>query len=632
MFRFLKRYRQVLVSREFIIAAATALLILLSAILSLAGTPYWIHTSFAIAGVAVGGVTIAIGAIKGILKRQVNVDELVTIAIVASVIYGEYLAAAFVAFMMLFGKVLEDFTAERARTALEDLGKLVPVKATVRRNGQDITVPVADIVPGDIVIIKPGERLAVDGIVINGQASVNQAPITGESMPIAKSKGSEVFAGTLNELGALEINTTRVGSSTTLGQVMRLVEEAEENRAPIVRAADRFAKYVTPAILIIAAVVYFVSRDVSSALSVLIVACPCALVLATPIAIVAGVANGARRGILIKGGARLEAAGRVTAVALDKTGTITLGKPKVMKVFPVDSLSEESVLSLAAACERFSEHSLARAILARAKELDLEIPDSEDFKVVPGQGVSARVEESTILVGTEKLLKENNIQLSHKDTSMLKQIEDDGLTPVLVAKSEKVVGIIGFADTIREEMRQAIQSLKNSGVKKVVMLTGDSPEVARRVAESVGIDEWKAQLLPQKKVEAIQEMQRAGYKVAMIGDGINDAPALAQADVGIAMGATGTDIAMEASNVILLKDDILSAAESIHLSRSTLKTIKQNLVFALIFNVLGIALASVAILNPIASALFHNVGSVAVVVNSARLVGARALHTKKVRA
>ena len=586
MLKVWRRYAAVIRTPAFVITVATGLFTLIGALLSISGVTPLVPRIFALAAVAVGGLTIAIGAVRGLLRRQINVDELVTIAIVASVIYGEYLSAAFVAFMMLFGKILEDFTAERARTALEELGKLVPPKATVRRNGQDTEVLVSDIVPGDLVISKPGERIAVDGLVVSGQASVNQATITGESMPVAKSKGSEVYAGTLNELGSLEIRTTRVGDTTTLGQVMHLVEEAEVNRAPIVRTADRYAKYFTPAILVIAALVYLLSGNINHALSTLIVACPCALVLATPIAIVAGVANGARRGILIRGGARLEAAGRVTAIALDKTGTITMGKPEVMKVIPFGDNSEESILKSAAACERLSEHSLAKAILEKAKHLNLDIPVANEFKAIPGQGVSCTIDDSLILIGTENLLNSHEITLSASEMSVLQEMERDGLTPILVACSCRVAGMIGIADTVREDMRESIQSLKNGGVKKVVMLTGDSQEVARRVADAVGIDEWQARLLPQQKVEAIQQLQHEGYKVAMIGDGINDAPALAQADVGIAMGVRGTDIAMEASNVVLLKDDILSAAESIRLSQLTLQTINRNLIFALVFNAL----------------------------------------------
>jgi len=582
----------------------------------------------ALAAVAVGGIPIIISAIRGLLHHQMNVDELVAIAIIASVIYGEYLSAGFVAFMMLFGKILEDFTAARAKTALEDLGKLVPANICVRRGGEDCLVPIEQVSPDDLVITKSGERIAVDGLVVSGQASVNQAPITGESIPVAKAKGSEVYAGTLNELGVLEIRTTKVGGSTTLGQVIHLVEEAEENRAPIVRIADRYAKYFTPLILIVAASVYIVTRNVTAALAVLIVACPCALVMATPTAIIAGVANGARKGILIKGGARLEAAGRVTAVAVDKTGTITLGEPNVVRITSFDSVSEQEVLEHAAITERSSEHLLGKAILNKAKEWGLQIPSADEFCVVPGQGAIAWLNNKQMMVGTEGLLRENRVSLPASLAATINSLEEEGLTPLLVASSGKTLGVIGVADTVREEMSHAIQNLKNNGVKKVVMMTGDSPEIAKRVASAVGIDEWQARLLPQQKVENIKIMQSEGYSVAMFGDGINDAPALAQADIGVAMGITGTDIAMDTADIVLMKDDALKAAEAINLSHNTLKTIRQNLAFALIFNLIGIGAAASGLLSPIGAAIFHNFGSVAVVVNSARLVTSKNLSKK----
>lgn len=594
----------------------------------MAGAGYWVSNGFALAAVAVGGIPIIVGAIKGIFHRQMNVDELVAIAIIASLIFKEYLSAGFVAFMMLFGKILEDFTAARARTALEDLGKLTPATACVRRGGQEVSISVIDIVPGDIVVVKSGERIAVDGEVVSGQASVNQAPITGESMPVAKAKGSEVYAGTLNELGALDIRTTKVGDSTTLGQVVHLVEEAEEKRAPIVRTADRYAKYFTPFILGMAAIVYLITRNVNHALAVLIVACPCALVMATPIAIIAGVANGARRGILIKGGARLEAAGKVTAVALDKTGTITLGEPQVMKIMTFDGLTDRHVLEMAAIAEKSSEHLLGKAILTRAKEWNMDVPGADEFHVVPGKGVVAKLKDKVIVVGTEELLQEHRVSFPANVSGAVSTLEDEGLTPLLVASSGKILGVIGVADMVRQEMSHAVCNLKESGVKRVVMLTGDSPEVAKRIAASVGIEEWYARLLPHQKVESIKKMQQEGYRVAMLGDGINDAPALAQADVGIAMGVTGTDVAMGTADIVLMRDDCLRAAEAINLSRYTLRTIKQNLAFALIFNLIGIGAAATGVLSPIGAALFHNFGSVAVVVNSARLVGTRKFSRK----
>lgn len=584
-----------------------------------------LHTWFAWMGVAVGGTFIFIGAVKALLQRQVNVDELVAIAIIASVVYGEYLAAAFVAFMMLFGKILEDFTAERASKALEDLGKLVPIKACVRREDQDILIPIDEVVPGDLVLVKSGERIPVDGQVASGRASVNQASITGESIPVAKTYGSEVYAGTLIDLGALELKTTKVGDSTTLGQIAHLVEKAEEDRAPIVRIADRYAKYFTPFVLGIAIITYLVTGEPINAVTVLIVACPCALVMATPTAIIAGVANGARRGILVKGGARLEAAGRITAIALDKTGTVTLGKPRVMKIVPLDDTTEKNVLELAATAEKYSEHPLGKAITTKAKEWSLSIPDADQFTVVPGLGVIAKTDGREVVVGNQELLKQYKVNVPESLDDNIYHLEEEGLAALLVASNGLLVGLIGVADVVRDEMRQAIQQFKDSGLKKIVMLTGDSPEVARRIASGIGIDEWQARLLPQQKVEIIKKMQIEGYKVAMVGDGINDAPALAQADLGIAMGVIGTDVAMDTANIVLMTDNPLKASEAINLSRKVLRIIKQNLVFAIFFNLIGIALASLGDLNPIGAAIFHNVGSVAVVVNSARLAGTKNL-------
>jgi Cd2+/Zn2+-exporting ATPase len=618
---FFKRYRSVLTSREFFITASTAAFVLSSAIVGLFESASLAATILSLAGVVVGGIPIMIGAVRGLIRREMNVDELVAIAIVASVIFKEYLSAGFVAFMMLFGKILEDFTAERAKTALADLGKLTPSETCVFREGKEMHVPTGQVLVGDTVVVRPGERISVDGVVTAGEASVNQAAITGESAPIAKAKGSEVYAGTLSELGALEIAATRVGGTTTIARIVDLVEKAEENRAPVVRVADRYARYFTPVILVTSAVVYVVTRNITSALAVLVVACPCALVMATPIAVIAGVASGARRGILIKGGARLEAAGRVTAIALDKTGTITLGEPMVIKVEGLDILTDRDILRLAAAAERLSEHPTARAIMDKARELGLEIGRAEEFHAVPGKGVIAKLDGLTIVVGTEKLLEEQCLACPPGMALAARRMEEQGLTPLMVATSRDPLGVIGIADTVRRDVSRAVNHLRQSGISKVVMLTGDSPEVARRVAASVGINEWKARLLPEQKVEIIMELQQHGHKVAMIGDGVNDAPALAQADVGVAMGMSGTDVAMETADIVLVKDDILAAADAIDLSRHTLRTIKQNLAFALVFNVIGISAAASGFLSPVGAALFHNVGSVAVVVNSARLVG-----------
>ncbi len=625
LLRLWRRYKSVIQTRDFAVMAATGVLILLSAFISLFPVSMVAPTVLALAAVAIGGLTIAIGAIKGLFNRKVNVDELVTIAIIASVIYGEYLSAAFVAFMMLFGKILEDFTAYRAKKAIEDLGKLSPATAHVERNGEMLDIPVTDIVLDDTVVVRSGERIPVDGEVIHGQASVNQAHITGESIPVTKVVGSEVFAGSLSELGALEIKTTKLGDGTILGQIKRLVGEAEENRAPVVRTADRYAGYFTPFILIVAAAVYLVTRDSRNSLTVLIVACPCALVIATPTAIIAGIANGARRGILIKGGARLELAGNIDVVALDKTGTITLGEPRVIRVVPFGGATGQEVIETASIAEKFSEHPLGKAVVKKAQEFIPNIPDADEFHVFPGQGVVAKLRNKKITVGSPELLKVNGIEIPQDVTGTAGRMEEEGLTVLMVCSDCRVTGLIGLADIVRDEVRETVKELQNSGVKRVVMLTGDNPEVARNIADSVGIGEWSARLLPQQKVDYIKNMQQEGYKVAMVGDGINDAPALAQANLGIAMGITGTDVAMDTADIVLMTGDALKAAEAIHLSLKTLHVIKENLGFALIFNIIGIFAAATGILSPIGAALFHNFGSVAVVVNSARLATAKNL-------
>jgi Cd2+/Zn2+-exporting ATPase len=447
-------------------------------------------------------------------------------------------------------------------------------------------------------------------------------------MPVAKASGSEVYAGSLNELGALEIKASKVGEATVLGQIERLVKEAEENRAPIVRTADRYAKYFTPFILGVAAIVYLITRDTGNALTVLIVACPCALVIATPTAIIAGIANGARQGILIKGGARLELAGNINAIALDKTGTITLGAPKVIKVVPFGDATERVVLETAAVAEKLSEHPLGKAVIEKAREYALEIPDADEFSTVPGQGVVARCNGRSIVIGTSTLLGENSIEVSPEVNRTAGQMEEEGLTVLLVASDRQIIGLIGLADIVRDEVRQTVKQLETAGVKKIVMLTGDNPEVAKNIAKSVGIGEWQARLMPQQKVDYIKSMQQDGYKVAMVGDGINDAPALAQADLGIAMGITGTDVSMDTADIVLMTGDALKAAEAINLGRKTLRLIKQNLAFALVFNLIGIFAAATGVLSPIGAALFHNFGSVAVVVNSARLAAAK-IHSNK---
>ena len=611
-------YRPLVRSSHFRTVAATGVLILAAWLVSLAGVDVpFLAQGLALAAVAIGGLGIVWGALQGLWQRQVNVDELVSIAVIASVLAGEYLPAGLVVFMMIFGQLLEEATSQRATAALEHLAALQPERA-YRMEGDAIQeVNTDELQPGDTVLAKPGERLPVDGVIVAGTAAVDETLVTGESLPVHKEPGHRVYAGTLNQDGALTIRTEAVGEHAYVGQIGRLLEALEEERAPIVRVADRYARYFTPAILIVAGATWLLSRDLSAALAVLIIACPCALVLATPTAIVAGVANAARRGILIKGGARFEAAGAVDTVAVDKTGTLTLGTPVVQQVIPAEGMAAETLLTLAAAVERFSEHPLGKALVGHAAAQALDLPSAADFRAFPGRGVEGRVAQQHVLVGTRELLQAHGVagvppqEAAPHDGSLL-----------LVAVEEKFCGWVQFADTLRPAAAQAIEHLHALGIQRVVMLTGDRQQEAERLAGAVGIDEWHARLLPEHKVDWIRDARDEGKRVAMAGDGVNDAPALAAADLGIVMGGTGTAVAAETADIALMRGDIGQLPTAIAISQMTLRGIKQNLLFALVWNLVGIALAATGVLGPIAAALAHNLGSVAVVVNAARYVAA----------
>ncbi|HEX2034706.1 MAG TPA: cation-translocating P-type ATPase [Chloroflexota bacterium] len=636
------RYQAVMGSAEFRFATATLVLTAISWALSLAGAAPLLVTAVGIAGALAGGVPIAWGAVRGILRRELNVDELVTIAIVASIMIGEYWGAGLVAFMMLFGKVLEDVTAARASHAIEGLGRLVPVMARVidPRTGEERTVPVEQVTAGDVVIVRPGERLPVDGTVVAGAAAVEEAAITGESVPAPKQAGDTVYAGTLATGGALQVRTERTGQATALGRIAALVQEAESERAPIVRTADRWATWFTPSVLVLAGLVWLGTGQLLPAVTVLVVACPCALVLATPTAVIAGIAQGARRGMLIKGGARLEAAGSVDAVCLDKTGTLTSGRPVVQRVVALPpatgasgAAAEDDVLAYAAAAEHRSEHPMALAVLEAARARHLPLPDLRDdgFAAFPGRGVAAEVTGSRpggdhvtkVLVGRPEFLLERDVAWPPAAAAALAELEASGQSPLAVAVDGHAIGLIGVADTRRPEAATAIAALRAAGLRKIVLLTGDRQGPALAVARAVGIapQDVHAGLLPEEKVAWVKRLRDEGYRVAMVGDGVNDAPALATSDVAIAMGAAGTDLAMAAADVVLMTDDLRQAANAISLSRHTLRTIRQNLVVAAVWNALAIAVASLGGLGPVSGALVHNLGSVAVVVNAARLVG-----------
>lgn len=570
-----------------------------------------------------------------LLHRRIGADLAVSLAAIAALLIGEYLAAAEVIFIMLIGGALEHYAIAKTHSAIEKLLELAPPVARVRRNGDEVEVPVEEVQIDDIVIVRPGERIPVDGIVVAGRSSVNQAALTGESVPVDKMVGDEVFAGTLNELGALEIRTTQVGEATKLGQIIKLTEEAQEHKGQVQRLVDRFAQWFVPVVLVAGALTFVVARFVLGvethqtwmrAVSVLIVACPCAMVLATPTAVAAAIGRLARNGILAKGGVYLEQLAEVDCIALDKTGTLTEGKPRLQKVIGLHGVNDDEVLALAAAAEQSSEHVLARIIVDEAKRRNLTLPPAEEFEVSPGMGVRAKVNGETMLVGSKAFIANQVGELGDETLRQLDELAQQGFTTILLARSEtslrtQVIGILAIADRLRPEAAQAVQQIKTLGVRHIVLLTGDNTAVARNIARQAGIDEVHAELLPDEKVKRVRELQRQGHKVAMVGDGINDAPVLTAADVGIALGGIGMDVTIDAADVVLMTDDLSKLPDALDISRRTLKTIKQNLMwFAIGFNAVAVSLAAVGILKPVAAAITHQISSLMVVLNSLRLL------------
>ncbi|NOZ50809.1 MAG: cadmium-translocating P-type ATPase [Chloroflexi bacterium] len=576
----------------------------------------------ALAAVLIGGYPIFKSALLGLRARSINVDLLMAIGIVAAASIGEYVSAALLVLFILIAHFLESFTTDKARAAIRELVALTPKQARVLRQGREIEIRAEALNPGDIVIVRPGENIPADGQVIDGHSSVNQAPITGESIPAEKGPGDEVFAATLNELGSLRVKVTRVGANTTLGKIIRLVEEAEGAKAPVQRFADRFTAYFLPVVITAAVLTYLISGNIVFTIAVLVVACPCAVALATPLAVVASVGSAARRGLLIKGGLYLEALARVDTVLMDKTGTLTLGKPQVTDVVATtDDRTAADLLRLAGGLERYSEHPLAGAILSETERRRISLPQPQEFVVVPGQGVTAHLEGQAILLGNRKLMAAHGVSLPSTLEERAIALEHEGKTVVFLAQGDVVLGLLAVADVIRPEVPAAIAALKGLGIRHLLLLTGDNERTAAAVAAQLGVD-YQADLLPQEKIAVVQQLQAAGRKVAMIGDGINDAPALTQADVGIAMGVAGTDVALEAADVALMRDDWSQIPEAILVGRRAFRTIKQNISFGVVFNIVGISLAAVGILAPVMAAAAESLPDVAVFLNSSRLLRA----------
>ena len=606
--------RKVMLLSVVIILATTSWL---TGILSL--LPKGTSSLLGLMAAVLGVLFIGHSAIGTLMEGVFGIDVLATVAIIASIYVGEYIAASVVVIMLGGGEVLEDIAFSRATSAIEKLVDDFPQTAFVLRNDVEVEVPVSEIEVGETVIVKPGGMIPVDGVIRDGKATVNQASVTGESLPVEKASGDDVFSGSLVELGALEINATAVGDKSTYGQIISMVREAQIYKAPIVSLADKFAGYYIPVILVIGVAVLLWTRNPLRMASVFIIACPCALTLATPTAIVASIGNSARKGILIRTGESLERLGDVDTLVVDKTGTITSGKPSVVDVKGYNGYDARQVLSYAAGAERHSEHPIAQAVLSRAKEDKVALVECSEFEVYPGLGVCVTHEEYSIVVGSEKLLRENNIVLQGQAREDL-EIEEAARSVVFVAVDGEVVGSLMVSDTLREGVKEVLAEAKKYGVKRTVMLTGDRVEVAERIGAEVGIDIVEADLMPDEKVERIQALKDKGSRVLMVGDGINDAPALAAADVGVAMGLTGTDIAMETAGITLATDRLDRLPMLLRIGKETMKVVKLNIAFALIVNLLGIILSIMGIVTPLVAALIHEGNAMIVMLNALRLL------------
>jgi len=582
------------------------------------------------AAILLGGYSLLLKGGKNLFRLQFDMSTLMTVAVVGAAILGEWGEGATVVILFAISEALERFSMEKARQSIRSLMDLAPKVALVRRNNQEETVDVDEIMIGDIMIVKPGQKLAMDGIIVKGNSTVNQAAITGESIPTSKTINDEVFAGTLNEEGLLEVKVTKSADDTTIAKIIHLVEEAQAQRAPAQAFVDTFAKYYTPAIMLIALAVALLpplllsgswGEWVYRGLAVLVVGCPCALVISTPIAIVTAIGKAARNGVLIKGGIHLEEAGKLTAIAFDKTGTLTKGMPEVTDLIAFEH-NENDLLQIAAILEKGSQHPLASAILRKAKNRGVDLCSTvEDFLSVTGKGVSAKVNGRTYYLGNPAYLSEINSTIMTPPISItIRSLQNEGKTVMALATESQILGLIAVADELRDSSKTTLHQLKQLGIVRTTMLTGDNQATAEAIGNRLGIAEIKAELLPQAKLHLIKQLREECGSVAMIGDGVNDAPALASASVGIAMGGAGTDTAMETADIVLMGDELHKLPFTIKLSRKALAIIKQNISFSI-----GIKLVALLLIVPgwltLWLAIFADMGATLIVTaNSLRLL------------
>src|SRR5436190_2937536 len=583
----------------------------------------------AMAGAMILGWPIVTTAIRDIRRGILSINELVAIAVLAAFAAGAfksgespvggYQTTGIIAFFMLLGELIESRTAAGARASIESLIKLTPTRARrLRSGGNEEEVPAQDLAVGDVIRIRPGDNVAADGVIISGQGSFNQANITGESLPVDKKPGDEVFAGTQNLTGVLEVRVTRAGQDTTLGRVRELILAAEKTKLPIMRIIDQYMVYYTPLVLVLGALVWAFTRDLDRVITVIVIGCPCAFILASPTAMVAALSAAARLGILIKNVGDIELAARINAFIFDKTGTLTTGKLAVSRLAPLGETKPAELLRLAASAEKYSNHPTAKALAQLAEEAGVPLVEPQDFVESAGRGIKARVDGAEVIIGRAQWLKDNGLKDDFVKSVDLNETE--GFSLIFVARDGRCIGWVGLQDQTRSEARPALAALKENGVRRIAMVSGDRRPVATRVAREIGCEEVVAECLPQNKVQFVREMKSRGYRVAVVGDGVNDAPALAAGDMGIAMGAAGSEVAIHSATIALMNNDLRRLPFLVKLSRQTRAVINQNFLFGVFFIIGGWTAGAFGYLNPIIAAILHNAGSLVVVFNSARLV------------
>lgn len=610
----------------FLIVSAVSLIISIFNLIPLPFDAAWI-------AIILCGVPIVMEAIIGLITAfDIKADVLVSLALIASVCIEEIFAAGEVAFIMQLGTLLEDLTVEKARAGIEKLVHLTPQNARIIEDGKEKIIPAENVKIGDVIRVIPGETIPVDGIILSGQTSINQAVMTGESLPVDKTVGDNVSSGTVNQFGVFEMKALKVGEDSSVQRMIRLVQSADAGKAKIVRVADKWATWIVVIALTAASLTWIITGEIIRAVTILVVFCPCALVLATPTAIMAAIGNATKHGFLVREGDALERLANVSKITFDKTGTLTYGAPKVMAVESLsDKYKENDIFTFAASAEQFSEHPLGKAIVNRYKETEELIPLAENFEIIPGEGVFATVNGEKIKAGNLKTLsKKEELQISKEAKEKIEKYINNGSTVIYITVNDVLAGYIVLSDTIRQESYQMINLLRETNIQPV-LLTGDNKPAAEAIAEQLNIKEVYANCMPEDKLNYIDAYQKNGNAVCMIGDGINDAPALKKADVGIAMGRIGSDIAVDAADIALIDDEIKELPHLMSLSKKMMTTIKLNLTFSMGLNFIAIFLAITGLLNPVVGALVHNAGSVVVIINSALLLKWKKRHAKNIK-